>query len=421
MENKWLYVAVLVMACMMHGVVGQNSTNTNGPAVSNSTLTQTSPLNVTGTLTQTSPLNVTGNLTQTSPPNVTGNLTQTGPLNVTGNLTQTSPPNVTGNLTQTSPPNVTGNLTQTGPLNVTGNLTQTSPPNVTGNLTQTSPPNVTGNLTQTSPPNVTGNLTQTSPPNVTGNLTQTGPLTVMGNLTQTSPTNVTGNLTQTSPTNVTGNLTQTGSPSTTQVNVTKAKCKKDRACFSTPVSCDPSIASSCFFVSTRAVSGNANNLTFELSGESRGYIAVSLSRDNKEGNGDTVYACANNNGTAKFIQATLNNSRLTQDNTVSSGIFSGSVSKNKIQCIFVAPGLSSTRAANTSTFVFFFTGNFTNGTLESPVTQLFTKTSVDPTNSNSTDVGIITPTTAGGSNALHHAASQAALVILSGIITVLLL
>lgn len=64
--------------------------------------------------------------------------------------------------------------------------------------------------------------------------------------------------------------------------VTRETCKKDKACFSTPASCDPSISNSCFFASTRSVNGSSDNLTFELSGESNGYIAVGLSQDNKE-------------------------------------------------------------------------------------------------------------------------------------------
>ncbi len=129
------------------------------------------------------------------------------------------------------------------------------------------------------------------------------------------------------------------------------------------------------------------------------------------------------------------------------------MSGTKIQCIFVAIGLSSTtRAATTNTFLYFFTGNYTNSksdtlneipkniliggkiqnvffistdSLGSPVTRMFTNSPVDLTNTNSSDVGIITPSTntptttvsttttttskpatTAGSNALHHAASQ---------------
>ncbi|XP_067256481.1 uncharacterized protein [Chanodichthys erythropterus] len=211
--------------------------------------------------------------------------------------------------------------------------------------------------------------------------------------------------------------------------VTRDSCKKDKACFSTPASCDPSTSNSCFFASTRGVNGSPDNLTFELSGESNGYIAVGLSQDNKEGDGDTIYSCANNNGVPKFIRATLNNNILTPDNSFGPGSFRGSVNNAKIQCIFIAAGLnSSTRAANTGAFLFFFTGNFTNGNMGSPVTRMATNSSVDLTNINSSDVAILTPTTntgsntttsttttakpaTGGSNTLQHMASQGAALI----------
>ncbi len=57
-------------------------------------------------------------------------------------------------------------------------------------------------------------------------------------------------------------------------------CRRDRACFSAPPSCNPGAQGSCYFLSTRGVSGNANNFTFELSGETDGYIGAGLSRDN---------------------------------------------------------------------------------------------------------------------------------------------
>lgn len=216
---------------------------------------------------------------------------------------------------------------------------------------------------------------------------------------------------------------------------------KDRACFSTPANCDPSNSNGCYFVSTRPVSNNTNNLTFELSGASSGYIAVGLSSNNQQGYCDTIYSCANNNGVLKFIRASLNNTVLAQDNTFFPGSISGLVNSTKIQCIFTAAGLSSnTRAANTNTYLYYFTGNYTNGTLGSPLTQMNTNSSVDLTNVNSSNVVIITPqssTTSTNSTAttaatakpattasraaLQNAVSQAAVVILAGILAVILL
>ncbi|RXN35987.1 mucin-5AC-like isoform X2 [Labeo rohita] len=235
-------------------------------------------------------------------------------------------------------------------------------------LPQTQPPNITTNLTQTSPPTVT-NLTQTRPPNITTNPTQAGPLTV---------TNI---------------ITTSGSNTQSLEITSRDNCRRDRACFSAPPSCNPGAEGSCYFLSTRGVSGNANNFTFEISGESDGYIGAGLSR-NSSGQDATVYSCANVNGVLKLIRSTLNNQILTQDNTFNPGSFRGSVTGRKIQCIFSASGLSSlTRAATTETFVFLLTGSVSNGVLDSPVSRLATSGSVDLSNPNSTDVSVIIPST----------------------------
>jgi len=65
-----------------------------------------------------------------------------------------------------------------------------------------------------------------------------------------------------------------------QVITDRDNCRRDRACFAAPPSCNPGGKGSCYFLSTRGVSGNANTFTFELSGETVGYIGAGLSRDN---------------------------------------------------------------------------------------------------------------------------------------------
>ncbi|ROL29800.1 Cysteine-rich, acidic integral membrane protein [Anabarilius grahami] len=409
-----------------------------GPLNMTTNSTQTSPPNITMNVTQPGPLNMTTNSTQTHPPNITVNVTQPGPLNMTTNSTQMHPPNITMNVTQpgplnmttnsthTRPPNITMNVTQPGPLNMTTNSTQTRPPNITMNVTQpgplnmtinstqTRPPNITMNVTQPGPLNMTTNSTQTRPPNITMNVTQPGPLNMTINSTQTRPPNITMNMTQPGPLNMTTNSTQTRPPNMTN-NVTlsgsntmtnnnivsqsqeitsRDNCRRDRACFSAPPTCNPGAQSSCYFLSTRGITGNADNFTFELSGESDGYIAAGLSRDST-GQGATIYSCANFNGVLRFIRATLNNQRLTQDNTFIPGSFRGSVNGRKIQCIFNAAGLGSStaRAATTETFAFVLTGSVSNGSLDSPVSRLATNGSVDLGNPNSTDAAVITPST----------------------------
>ncbi len=50
--------------------------------------------------------------------------------------------------------------------------------------------------------------------------------------------------------------------------------RRDRACFSAPPSCNPGVGS-CYFLSSRGVSGNADHFTFELNV----YIRAGISRD----------------------------------------------------------------------------------------------------------------------------------------------
>ncbi|XP_052417711.1 uncharacterized protein si:cabz01007794.1 isoform X2 [Carassius gibelio] len=343
MRSNWIYVTILGIACLMIGVNGNNTTSS-----SNSTGGWISS-------------NMTSNQTQTRPPNITN----IPPL--------TRPPNITTTLNQTRPPNITNIPPLTRPPNVTTTLNQTRPPNITNNLNQTIFPIITTNSTQTKPPNITS-LTQTRPSNITTNPTQSGPITVINIITMSSS-------------------------NTQSIEITgRDNCRRDRACFSAPPSCNPGAQGSCYFLSTRGVSGNANNFTFELSGETDGYIGAGLSRDTS-GQGATVYSCANINGALKLIRSTLNNQILTQDNTFIPGSVRGSVIGKKIQCIFNAAGLSSTaRAATTETFVFLLTGSVSNGSLESPVSKLATNGSVDLSNPNSTDVSVITSTNATVSN-----------------------
>ncbi|XP_016370417.1 mucin-5AC-like isoform X2 [Sinocyclocheilus rhinocerous] len=412
MRSNLIFVAILGIACMMIGVNGNNTTSSSSSIRSwissnmTTNLTQALPPNITTNLNQTSPANITNILPQTRPPNITTNLTQTQPPNITTNLNQTSSANITNILPQTQPPNITTNLNQTSSANITNILPQTQPPNITTNLNQTSSANITNILPQTQPPNITTNLNQTQPPNITTNSTQTQPPNIT-NLIQTRPPNITTNPTQSGPLTVT-NIIKTSSSNTQSIEITgRDNCKRDRACFSAPPSCNPSAQGSCYFLSTRGVGGNADNFTFEISGETDGYIGAGLSRD-KSGQGATVYSCAKVNSELRFFRSTLNNQILTQDNTFIPGNFRGSMNGRKIQCIFTAAGLSNNaRAATTDNFVLFLTGSVSNGSLDSPVTRLATNGSVDLSNPNSTDVTVITPSIDATTTAPNSTASTA--------------
>lgn len=221
--------------------------------------------------------------------------------------------------------------------------------------------------------------------------------------------------------------------STLNTTITNATCGTDRACISTPQSCNPATDSSCLFVSTKA-DGNGN-LNFELRGESSGYIAVALSTDATAGGNDQTYICANNNSTALFVFALLNNSALTtQNDTTSIANVSASINQTTIQCVFDVKSLNATSRANAATTFSVVLANGTvnaDGSLSNPTvrtvtapldlsnsssTNTVTATVAPSTNStNSTNVTTTTATTttASGANiSLQHSLSQAVLILL---------
>jgi len=64
-----------------------------------------------------------------------------------------------------------------------------------------------------------------------------------------------------------------------QVNITRTGCGVTKLCVETPDNCDPTGNSSCLFGSVTAgtpMPPNGVNMSFELSGESAGYIALGL-------------------------------------------------------------------------------------------------------------------------------------------------
>ncbi|KAG7454996.1 hypothetical protein MATL_G00251850 [Megalops atlanticus] len=198
-------------------------------------------------------------------------------------------------------------------------------------------------------------------------------------------------------------------------------CGVSKLCVEQPTECNPATNGTCAFVSSALSSVNGTDIAFELRGESTGYIALLLSPDSQQGN-DKAYVCANSNNSVILTTALFNNSALTPDNTLPVSGALGSVSGNIIRCSFVASGLnataSSARSADTSFFVSFATGSFSNGVLGSPAVQLLSNRSLDLTNASSnaspSSAPTAPPTTAGGSALLHPALQG--LVLLSMLI-----
>ncbi|XP_045067745.1 putative ferric-chelate reductase 1 [Coregonus clupeaformis] len=217
-------------------------------------------------------------------------------------------------------------------------------------------------------------------------------------------------------------------------NISRAECGKSQFCAAVPDNCDPSVAGSCFFVSTQQSSGQT--FSFLLRGVSSGYIAVGLSTDSTQGGNDTTYVCANNNGIVNFFTALLDNKSLSVINTMAVNSVQGSVNDQIIQCTFNATVPSatvttSTRGSATTFFLMILKGNFTNGTLGSPTAVLFSGKGVDLGNPNATvtnslnantTTGNATTTAAPSSHAfvLQHTLSQALLILL-GVLSMMML
>ncbi|XP_035530876.1 putative ferric-chelate reductase 1 [Morone saxatilis] len=148
-------------------------------------------------------------------------------------------------------------------------------------------------------------------------------------------------------------------------SVSNSDCKTGKLCAAEPSSCNPSGARSCFFLSAKQ--NNGQSFDFELSGESNGYIAATLSTDSSLGGNDSTYVCANNNSAVKFIGASLDNGQLTQTDLSGSNV-RGNISGNRIQCTFTAT-VSNTAVRAASFAVGISTGPFnsTSGTLGNPV------------------------------------------------------
>ncbi|XP_066518099.1 mucin-21-like [Hoplias malabaricus] len=107
----------------------------------------------------------------------------------------------------------------------------------------------------------------------------------------------------------------------------------------------------------------SSNITFGLAGKAASYIAVGFSTDNTTDSNNTVYACKNENGTLKAIQATLKNSTLTEVKTITAADF-GSMNNSYINCSFTVNDLN----LRSSYYTFFIIGNVTNG-LQGTVTM----------------------------------------------------
>ncbi|CAJ1085930.1 putative ferric-chelate reductase 1 isoform X4 [Xyrichtys novacula] len=150
----------------------------------------------------------------------------------------------------------------------------------------------------------------------------------------------------------------------------------------------------------------------ELSGESDGYMALTVSQDASLGGNDETYVCANDNGVLKFIPARLNNSQLTET-MLNVNSVKGSINGSTIQCTFSATlPTQTTRTPNLALGISKGAFNSTSGTLGTPST-VFSSGLVDLGNPNATATNQITTTvapTTGHAVVLQQSFAQALLM-----------
>ncbi|XP_030608603.1 putative ferric-chelate reductase 1 [Archocentrus centrarchus] len=214
----------------------------------------------------------------------------------------------------------------------------------------------------------------------------------------------------------------------TELNITLAGCGVTKLCVSTPSQCNPAGNSNCLFGSVRAGNTSAlsgTNLTFELSGDSSGYIALGLTVNPNQGTA-LLYICVRNsstNTTIIFDARDWNstkplNSAQKLNQTVTA--IRGNVNGNKIQCGFTLPAVNSstvTRSSNSSTTfaILLGSGSYNGGTFGNFIVNLTSSllNLANPSDNVATPTANATVTnTTGAGGALHpHAVTLSILTL----------
>ncbi|XP_047224880.1 putative ferric-chelate reductase 1 [Girardinichthys multiradiatus] len=141
-------------------------------------------------------------------------------------------------------------------------------------------------------------------------------------------------------------------PVLSQVEITRTGCGTTKFCLEEPVKCDPAVNTTpCLFGSGKATAFNnltGIDLTFELSGNSTGYIALGLSQNASVGS-TMLFVCGQNsssNRTFFFMTMTLDNvnANLTSLARNVTGLQSSVVGEN-IKCKFSVSNLNATATA----------------------------------------------------------------------------
>ncbi|XP_021165906.2 putative ferric-chelate reductase 1 [Fundulus heteroclitus] len=212
-------------------------------------------------------------------------------------------------------------------------------------------------------------------------------------------------------------LTLDFQPVLSQVNITRTGCGMSKFCLEEPQACDPASNATCLFGSLKPTALNVPNgldVSFELSGNSSGYIAVGLTQDLSMGS--TMLFICGNNGTFFTASMTSNNTNPNEPLgmlMMNMTDIANSTEGENIKCTFNVAGLnatsSQTRAAADSTFFVVIGSGMITGDRLGPFTSARNSSAIDL----SAFLPNSTNTTTPSSGANHPLYSNAVLPLLS--------
>ncbi|RVE60315.1 hypothetical protein OJAV_G00179500 [Oryzias javanicus] len=285
----------------------------------------------------------------------------------------------------------------TGSFNATSETLGTPTPVIRAEVVDLAQPNTTvvNTITTTPTPVTTPNTTLASTPNTTLASTPNTTLASTPNTTLASTPNTT--LASTPNTTLASTPNTTLAPPVTsfastiaalQAIISNTSCGTEKLCAAKPTSCNPAAGGTCSFLSVKQKSGQ--RYSFEISGQSTGYIGSLLSIDTTWGNNDSAYLCANNNGRVTFITALYDGTQLNLSPlNVTSGSEAGRVEGSTIQCTFEStlPD-TNTRAADYAVAVINGTYDIRSGALGLP-SILFNTSILNLTNVANSSPGLV--------------------------------
>ncbi|CAJ1082006.1 putative ferric-chelate reductase 1 isoform X1 [Xyrichtys novacula] len=159
-----------------------------------------------------------------------------------------------------------------------------------------------------------------------------------------------------------------GTTSDPTAGVSNKDCGVSKVCFSQPSNCDPTASADCYFMSARMLFPSDEEVRYEMTGSSDGYIAFGFSDDQIMGN-DDIYICGIGSNGLVQLQRAFSTGR-TAPQILPLGNVSdvrASVQGSIISCSFTSmntPSTVRTTGFNNSYYLMFVYGPSKNGLIQ---------------------------------------------------------